>query len=79
MGDLWKCPKCGTVLQKSSPRLADVVHQGGMVSGTATCGKCLAAFSQYDIYDGKFDIDTVWIGKAPGAAAGNRKWWHLYK
>ena len=48
--DYWKCPRCGSVLQKGIGAIL------GAVVGTATCGKCGAAFPQSEVYGGKFDI-----------------------
>ena len=64
MGDFWKCPKCGTVLKKSAPWIEDVIKSGGTIAGTATCGICNARFSQYDVYNGKYDV-------------GEKKWWQF--
>ena len=56
MGNLWKCPNCGAILQKGSQDVFDVVGTDGLV-GTATCGNCGAQFSQSDVYRGIYDVD----------------------
>ena len=53
---LWKCPKCGTILEKRG--LGKVWNPGDpitRVAGTATCGRCLSRYDQADVYGGLYD------------------------
>jgi HEAT repeat protein len=53
----WRCPHCGTILQKPSHDWMNQVSQAGAhISGTATCPKCLGTSSQADVYRGNFDV-----------------------
>jgi len=57
---LWKCPGCGTVLEKGA--LGKLVQPGQPASrivGTATCGKCGARYTQSDVYGGRYDYDPT--------------------
>lgn len=53
MSDLWKCPKCGSILRKG---MAGMIAPGANIVGTATCGSCGGRFQQSDVYGGKYDI-----------------------
>jgi hypothetical protein len=54
---IWKCPKCNTLLEKSS--FGSVFHPGEPLpsnyQGSATCGSCGTAYSWRDVYSGKYD------------------------
>lgn len=52
----WKCPKCGTVLQKPSSIPEQAIKGGARVSGTVMCGNCQSLFDAKDVYSGKYDI-----------------------
>ena len=75
MSDLWRCPKCGAILRKGNPELAQMVMGGGLLVGTATCGVCGAQFSQRDVYRGLYDHDPY----ARQAARGDKRWWQFWK
>lgn len=62
MGDAWKCPKCGTVLQK--PDYWKAMPFSTMV-GTVRCGGCGAAYGAREIQSGRYDV---------GAATGLGSW-----
>lgn len=55
---LWKCPKCGTVLEKRG--LGKYWNPGDPISrvaGNATCGNCMTRYDQADVYGGKYDVE----------------------
>jgi uncharacterized tellurite resistance protein B-like protein len=56
MSIAWKCPKCGIILRKGNPVLADALKNGSEILGTATCANCGARYSQHDVYSGKYDV-----------------------
>lgn len=56
---MWKCPNCGTLLQKGS--LGTIWSPGeplSRVAGTGSCG-CGASFPQAEIYRGRYDHDEA--------------------
>ncbi len=60
---IWKCPSCGTLLQKRQHDLdmgAFVRAVGGRrninVTGGAVCPKCNTSYNPLDVYEGKFDV-----------------------
>lgn len=52
MGNLWKCPECGAILQKGSPWLGDTFRRSGIIVGTSNLRDGSAQFSQSDVYRG---------------------------
>ena len=68
MGDIWKCPKCGAILQKGSQDVFDVIGTNGLV-GTATCANCGAQFSISSVYRGLYDV----VGEARISEPGMEK------
>jgi hypothetical protein len=55
---LWKCPKCGKVLEKRG--LGMYWNPGDPISrvaGNATCGNCMSRYDQADVYGGKYDLE----------------------
>ena len=67
---LWKCPKCSEILGKDG---LNVVWKPGedlsKVSGSGTCERCGAQYSQADIYGGLYDIQTSVKSEAPPKTA----------
>jgi LemA protein len=59
MSDLWKCPNCGTILQKKDQNLEAQISRGAVVAGIVTCGNCGAEFGAADVYGGKYDPVTT--------------------
>jgi len=56
---LWKCPKCGELLEKSALGIVWFPFEEiTKVKGTGTCSKCGAKFPQSDIYSGSYDVKT---------------------
>lgn len=56
---LWKCPKCGELLEKGGLGTVWIPFDPiSKVAGTGTCAKCGAEFPQSDIYGGRFDVRT---------------------
>jgi uncharacterized membrane protein YphA (DoxX/SURF4 family) len=54
---LWRCPTCGTVLQKGGQETWDLLGgDPGMVTGMATCGGCGALVDQAAVYRGVYDV-----------------------
>jgi hypothetical protein len=69
----WRCPSCKTVLRKGA--LGTRVQPGEPASrivGTATCGKCLARYSQTSVYGGLYDYQPAVKTLAKGAVAPAR-------
>jgi len=55
---IWKCPKCGSVLEKGNlGRVWKVGDSISRVAGTATCLHCMSKFDQADVYGGMYDIE----------------------
>ena len=55
---LWKCPRCGMVLEKSEQSakfFQERVSAGRHLSGTVTCSGCQANFPIEDVYSGRYD------------------------
>jgi hypothetical protein len=55
---LWKCPKCGKVLEKRG--LGKYWNPGDpitRVAGNATCGNCMSTYDQADVYGGMYDVE----------------------
>ncbi len=71
MGSRWKCPNCGTILEKSNPDLEAQVRRGVMVAGRVTCGNCRRVYSAGDVYGGLYDLD--------GGRSGEKPWWQFWK
>jgi len=63
ISEYWRCPQCGSVLQKGSKLFA---LAGATVVGTATCGVCRAKFAQSDVYAGKYDVEAPGTSDATG-------------
>jgi hypothetical protein len=77
MSGLWKCPKCGAVLQKG---LAGM-HHGAEIVGTATCGSCGAKYGQSEVYGGKFDVggsSTETVNTRPQYKLSCKDWMILF-
>lgn len=56
---LWKCPKCGELLEKGALGADWMPFEPiTKVVGTGTCSKCGSTFAQSDIYGGRFDVET---------------------
>lgn len=55
-GVLWRCPQCGSTLEKRDGVSAAVLKAGGELAGTVTCGQCGAKYPLHDIYAGKYDV-----------------------
>ena len=69
--EYWKCPQCGSVLEKGR---MDLALAGATIVGTATCGVCGAKFPQSEVYAGKYDIESP--GKTDPVP---KKWWQFWK
>ncbi len=54
VSDLWKCPKCGTILKKGMA--AQTMAPFARISGYATCGACGATLAAAEVYGGKYDV-----------------------
>jgi hypothetical protein len=72
MSMYWKCPNCGTVLQKHDPMLEQQIKRGVFVAGSATCGNCRSQFSARDVYGGTYDLES-------GTQSSDKKWWQFWK
>jgi transcription elongation factor Elf1 len=46
----WRCPNCGSLLEKGVGTMFD------QVIGMASCSGCGSEFRQSEVYDGKFDV-----------------------
>lgn len=53
MANQWKCPSCGSVLQKPDYWQA---MPFAVITGTVRCGGCGAAFGAGEIKSGKYDV-----------------------
>lgn len=56
---LWKCPRCGMVLEKSAQSAEFFQKQaaaGRHMSGTVACSNCQANFPIEDVYSGRYDV-----------------------
>jgi len=69
MSNAWKCPKCGTVLQK--PDYWQAMPFSTMV-GTVRCGGCGVAYGAGEIQSGRYDVGAGSSSTSSGDSVSNR-------
>lgn len=55
---IWRCPNCGSTLEKHMDKARLLLEAGAEVTGNVTCGICGARYSMQDVYSGKYDVPT---------------------